>query len=339
MKSVNLFYISVLTLGIAGVYFLNLGKVATVSFYGFAESNDTYINYNYPVVVKKLMVVDGQSVKKGDTLMTLARIKSKEVLADQTYRIAELRAQEAIWKQKNKQDLKEIELSVDNKLRDIDIQIESLKKQRQFKQSLAEDLHSVTISDDQYKPIDDKLYALEIEKKSLISSLELKQSGINNELQIGTNPYREQINKLEAEIIFDESQKVQYTSVTAPSDGLIGQVSCKEEEHIPSFQTLMSFYEPHTETIKGYVHEDMKLNVGLGDHFKVTSLKDKTISYAGKVVGLGSRIVEIPSRLRKIPELKTYGREVIIEITKKNSFLQKEKVSIVFVSAKTKTNE
>jgi hypothetical protein len=78
----------------------------------------------------------------------------------------------------------------------------------------------------------------------------------------------------------------------------------------------------------------MKVNVSQGDKFTVTSLKDKTMTYSGSVVGLGSRIVEIPSRLRKIPELKIYGREVIIEITKENSFLQKEKVSISF--AKTK---
>lgn len=334
MKSFNVFYFAVVLLGVFGVYFLSVNKSESISFYGFAESNDTYINYNYPVVVKKLMVVNGQSVSKGDTLMTLARIKSKEILADQTYRIAELKAQELIWREKNNQNLKEAQLNTDNKLEDIELQILALKKQRAFKQSLAEDLNSVTISDDQYKPIDDKIYALESEKTNINSSLELRQKGINDQLRLGINPYRQQIKKLEAEIAFDESQKVQYISVTAPNNGIIGLVSCKEEEHIQSFQTLMSFYEPHTGTIKGYVHEDMKVNVSQGDKFTVTSLKDKTMTYSGSVVGLGSRIVEIPSRLRKIPELKIYGREVIIEITKENSFLQKEKVSISFVKTK-----
>jgi hypothetical protein len=41
---------------------------------------------------------------------------------------------------------------------------------------------------------------------------------------------------------------------------------------------------------------------------------------------LGSRIVEIPERLRKNPDLKTYGREVLIAIPPSNLFLQKEKV-------------
>jgi hypothetical protein len=46
----------------------------------------------------------------------------------------------------------------------------------------------------------------------------------------------------------------------------------------------------------------------------------------GVISGLGHRIIEIPERLRKIPELRTYGREVLIEIPNNNHFLQKEKV-------------
>jgi len=95
----------------------------------------------------------------------------------------------------------------------------------------------------------------------------------------------------------------------------------------------LSFYEPHSGVIKGYVHEDLTLQVQLGDQFKATSLKDERMSYPGKVIGLGSRIVEIPTRLRKIPEVKNYGREVLVEISKDNRFLQKEKVSLRFISS------
>jgi hypothetical protein len=49
------------------------------------------------------------------------------------------------------------------------------------------------------------------------------------------------------------------------------------------------------------------------------------------VIGMGHRIVEIPERLRKIPEIKTYGREVLIQIPSDNKFLQKEKVVLTFI--------
>lgn len=93
----------------------------------------------------------------------------------------------------------------------------------------------------------------------------------------------------------------------------------------------MTFYEPHSGIIKGFVHEDLTLEVEIGQSFSILSLKDERINYPGKVIGLGSRIVEIPSRLRKIETVKAYGREVLIEISKENSFLQKEKVSIKFI--------
>jgi len=99
---------------------------------------------------------------------------------------------------------------------------------------------------------------------------------------------------------------------------------------VPSFNTLLSFYEPHSGLIKGYVHEDLTLQVALDDIYAISSLKDADIQYDGKVIGLGSRIVEIPTRLRKITEVKTYGREVLLEISRDNQFLQKEKVSIGF---------
>jgi len=109
---------------------------------------------------------------------------------------------------------------------------------------------------------------------------------------------------------------------------LIGNIYCKEAEHVPAYKTLLSFYEPHSALIRGFVHENMTLSVDIGHRFTVSSLKDETITYEGKVVGLGSRIVEIPVRLRKMEQVKTYGREVLVSIPKDNLFLQKEKVAM-----------
>ena len=54
-------------------------------------------------------------------------------------------------------------------------------------------------------------------------------------------------------------------------------------------------------------------------------------SCRGIVTGLGSRVVETPVRLRKIPEVSTYGREILVSIPPDNSFIQKEKVVIEFL--------
>jgi hypothetical protein len=127
---------------------------------------------------------------------------------------------------------------------------------------------------------------------------------------------------------FEEGQKVLPFIVKAPAAGIVGNIEVREAEHVQSFQTLLSFYEPHSSIVRGYVHEDQTARVALDNQLQVYSLKEEGLTYHGKVIGLGSRIVEIPTRLRKLPDFKTYGREVIVEISPQNVFLQKEKIGV-----------
>ena len=327
----NLFHITVPLVGVALFFLLRSNQQVELSFFGFAESNETEINYNYPVVVDEISVTPGQAVKAGDVLMKISRIKAKESLEDQTFRIAELQAEEALWRQKKQNERTELELSKQTRLSEMERKITQVENELQFKKSLADGLSSITApSEAAYKPLEEELEELRADKQNIEQNFALKIDGLQKELRIGNTPYRERIRRLNAEKAFDDTQKVQHITVTAPADGLIGNIACKAEEHIPSYTTLLSFYEPHSGIIKGYVHEKLTLKVQLGDVFEIASLKDASIKYEGKVIGLGSRIVEIPTRLRKMPDLKTYGREVLVEITKNNTFLQKEKVSLRF---------
>jgi len=263
--------------------------------------------------------------------MRLSRRKAKESLEDQSFRIAELKAEEALWRQKKQSDLAELELAKQTKQEEVDAKIRQVEKELTFKKSITEELKSISPSKSAYQPLEEELTELKAEKESISETYALRINALRKELRLGNSPFQEQLNRLKAEQEFEASQKVQYITVAAPSDGLIGNISCKEEEHIPSYTTLLSFYEPHSGLIKGYVHEDLTMQVQLGDSFEAASLKDEYMVYPGKVIGLGSRIVEIPTRLRKIPEIKNYGREVLVEIDKDNRFLQKEKVSLRFI--------
>jgi multidrug resistance efflux pump len=331
MGKLNLFYIAVIIIGITLFAVLRPDFNQDLSFYGFAESTETEINYNHPVVVDRILVKPGQVVSMGEVLLQLSRIKSSETLQDQDFRIAELQAEEAIWRQKQENEIEELTLSHQTQLSELDSKIESAKNELAFKKSLIENLKSIEPVESSYKPLEEELENYKRERIESIQNFNLKINGLKKELALGKSPYREHIKRLVAEKEFSASQQIQSIVVTAPSDGLIGNIMCKEEEHIPSYKTLLSFYEPHSGIIKGFVHEDLTLEVKLGDKFNIASLKDETINYSGTVIGLGSRIVEIPTRLRKIDAIKSYGREVLIEISKENSFLQKEKVSITYI--------
>lgn len=332
MKKFNLFYFVIVVTGIFLFAVLRPDNPQELSFFGVAESRATEINYNYPVVVDEILVKPGQAVKAGQVLLRLSRRKSKETLEDQRFRIAELKAEEALWEEKQRNKIEELELEHQSKLAEIDRKIESVQKELAYKKSLIAGLGSIEPVQASYKPLEEELERYMQQKDELNRLHTFKIESLREELQLGKNPYREQINRLIAESEFEESQKVQPIIVTAPTDGLVGDISCKEAEHISSYKTLLTFYEPHSGIIKGYVHEDLIMEVEIGQKFCVSSLKDESVKYQGTVIGLGSRIVEIPARLRKIEALKAYGREVLIEISKDNTFLQKEKVSITHCS-------
>lgn len=324
----NFFYLVVLLLGLSMFFLFRPPTTETLSFYGFAESAETTINYNYPVVVDRVLVRPGQEVAAGEPLLDISRRKSKETLADQQFRIAELHAEERLWRQRKENELNQIRQSSEDKLAGIDARLIALRRELAYKRSLAEGLTTITAGEAEYQPLENEIEDLEAERARWSTGRELKETSLNEEIRLGNNPYREQIRRLEAEASFEEDQKVQPFTVTAPAAGLVGNVNVREGEHLQSYSTLLTFYEPHSNIVRGYVHEDQITNVGLGDALEVYSLKKAGALYPGKVIGLGSRIVETPARLRKLPDFKTYGREVVIEISSDNVFLQKEKVGV-----------
>ena len=332
MKNVNIFYLSLFPLGIILFVVFALQSRETVSFYGFAETNETEINYNYPVVVNQIRVTPGQYVKKGDVLLNLSRMTTKEQMQDQDYLISELQTEEMMWQQGKQNDINVLRAERQLKLDELDTKLTELRQELAYQQSLTEELSTLKTDQANHQPLLDKIKAAQKEKQLMEESYALRLKALSDQKRMGKNPYREQIARLEAELKFDQDHRIQPITVTAPSDGLIGNIHCKEAEHISSFQTLISFYEPHPQYIKGYVHENLSLKVGVGDTFLIRSTKDAAIAYKGAVTGLGSRIVEIPERLRKMPDVRTYGREVSVKISPDNTFLQKEKVALELVS-------
>ena len=156
---------------------------------------------------------------------------------------------------------------------------------------------------------------------------------LRNELNAPDNPIKIQIDKLKTELGFVH-QEEEKLKLFAPTDGIVGTIFCKAGEQLPSFQTLITFYEENPTQVKAYVIEKLILKVKLGDSILVTSGNNPSDTNVGVVTGMGSRIVEIPERLRRNPMFKTYGREILIEIPPENNFLQKEKVTLKLATNK-----
>ena len=331
---INLFYPAVVVMGVILFFLLRPPGDDDVSFFGFAESNETAINYNYPVVVQEILVRPGEPVRAGQPLLHVSRRKAKETLSDQEYRIDELRAEERLYRARKQDQLAELRTRHSTRLLELDQQIAEAERELNNATRMFEGLRSIQPKTGDYQPLRDKVEDLKAIRARAQVQGDGQEATIENELRLGGTPYRVQVDRLRAEAAFDSTQREIPFTVTAPTDGLVGTLQVKEDEHVPSYETLLTFYEPHSRIVSGYIHEDQTARVNIGDRCEVYSLKDATSVYDALVIGLGSRIVSIPTRLRKLPDFETYGREVILEISYDNSFLQKEKVGIRVAGAK-----
>jgi multidrug resistance efflux pump len=328
MKYLRPYYIIALLVGGWIIWFNARGNSQAEEFYGFAENRDTEVNFNYPVVVKHIHVTEGEEIQEGALLFHLQRVQAQEELAEESFRISELKAESKAWRAEKAGALKIKEAEYQMELKSIDDKIDEISRELAYKKKIYSGINSLSGVPLDFSSMENEITDLKQQKKMLDSLFFIQRNTLEEEMKLGADPYNAEIQRMEARMTFDEAHQVQEIEIRAPFTGLVGNIQCKEEEHIPSFKTLMNFYEPNPTMVKGFIHEDLILKVKVGDILSIRSTTNPEIEIKGTVSGMGSRIIEIPSRLRKIPELKTYGREVLISIPESNSLIQKEKVII-----------
>ncbi len=302
----------------------------TEYFYGFAENQETEMNLEEDVQLIDILVSEGEAVSEGDTLL---RVR----IADLDYRLQkvdhetdDLRARERIWQAELLARIQQKSESIQRQREERALKLAQWEANLAFQKEIL-----ASVGDQTDKPM---ATPLALERQRILSgfqagisadSLELVE--LREELQIGITPFRIQKEKQASERDWLSIRK-KNMYITAPYDGLVGNIHGRVGEHQSSFSTLVTFYERHPTLVKGYVHESLLLQVKLHDSLDVVSIARPELFVRGQVVALGTRVVEIPERLRKIPELKTYGREILVAIPRKNDFLQKEKVQL-FIEA------
>lgn len=307
---------------------------AVENFYGFAETAETEINYNYPVEVEEILVLPGAVVEAGDVLMRVRRAREREQLADEAFRIRELRAEQRLTDAELAERDERLRLDYEAERAALVDQRAELAAEARYREELAGVFADGPAADapGRYNPLGDELDALDAELERLDLAYERRSAAVARARALAGEPVRAEVERLGASAAFDSAQANLTYEVVAPADGVVGNVHAKIAEHKSSFSPLVTFYEPHATQVKAYIHEDRILEAAVGDSVRVGAIATPDVAVGGVITGLGSRIVEIPSRLRRLPEYKTYGREVVVQIPADNPFLQREKVVLEFAS-------
>jgi multidrug resistance efflux pump len=333
MKKINILYWLILPALVYGIVKISQSfSHQADTFYGFAENKEAQITLEHPLAVNRIAVTPGQFVKKGDLLMEVTRTELDLKMSDVSHNISELEAKNHINRAELQSNINRLKAQRTGKVSDIQSRIQAIEAEMALNGLLVKDLSSIKIS--QAVAINNpntlKINALKEELRLVVQPLDVEIQHFEHELQ-AANPMQQEINRLKNQQVFfnNEQKKLR---IVAPADGLVGSIPCKEGENISAFTTLISFYEQSPNLVIGFVHESLVVQVKVGDSLNVVSSLHPKEMCRGKITGLGYRIVEIPERLRKVPEIKTYGREVLIAIPKVNNFLQKETVVLYLLN-------
>ncbi len=326
LKHINILYVAAIIAIIALWNINGQYNEEVLLFYGFAETKETEINLEHPVQVNKILVTTGESVTKNTPLIEVAHNKIPLKLDEILYEQEETELKQLTWKTDILAAIDKLEAKKAIKKSEINAKVVQIDAKLEQNRTLIKDLNSINKSENQNisTVTQNKINALNEELKMALLPLNAEITRLKASLK-RNNPYNAKLKKLQTEQSFYE-EKGRKLNIFAPSDGLIGNIHCKEAENISAFKTLVTFYEENPTLVKGYVHENLVIHVGVGDTITVSSSLIVDYNIKGKVVGLGSRIIEIPARLRKYQDIKTYGREILIQIPSNNKFLQKEKV-------------
>lgn len=338
IRGIGLLLVFVFLLVAAVVGIIVYSGQETTNFQGFAESNETIINSETSVSIKKVFVMEGDSVYKGQKL---AELESQEL----SIRIADIRSQLLQIETKRGMSEKEIKSKIlQNKaaeravISELRAQIQTLENQLKINKELSDGLKSVKIkkSASVKNPIEIQIKSLElaiVDRKKEFAEINRMYSKM---LESGETPENVEAEKLRAELESLEEQNANM-AVYAPFDGIVGSVFIKNGngekvffkggEKIAAYSPILSIVNKEPSFVKGYIPESHFSAIKIGDEVTIANTQTPQ-QIKGVVTGLGGRIIPLPVRLLKNPNIPLWGREIVVKIPENNGFILGEKVSI-----------
>lgn len=108
-------------------------------------------------------------------------------------------------------------------------------------------------------------------------------------------------------------------------EGHIGSVHYKNGESASPFDPILTMHKTTPTFVRGYIHENLSHKIAIHKKVTINALSSKQ-NVIGTIKSVGTRIIEFPERFRRSSESKIWGREVMVQLPKDNTYLLGEKV-------------
>jgi multidrug resistance efflux pump len=304
------------------------------TFYGIADAKEIVVSSGSPVEIRRILVVQGQMVNQGDTLLELHDPELQLRISQISHELSELRSRKTAHATLSKSEIRQLKAQQEERVSEILAEIGELEAQYNLNRQLVSELRSLdgektgaAAGTDSQNPILIKLESLKKLLALVQDPTRVYESRLANALSSDGDPLAEQVNRLEDELRILNGDRDRLV-ITAQISGLIGSVDFKPGEKVSPFIPILTLHVASPSFVRGYIHEDVYSQVAVKQKVGVQSTHDRKNKVEGEVIGVGARIVEYPARLRKRAEVLIWGREIIIRIPGDNRFLLGEKVLI-----------
>lgn len=299
------------------------------TFFGTAETESQSINMEYTALIERMYVRIGQQVKRGDTLAVVSRSELDRNSSDNSLEIVQLTTERNADKAILQRDRELLKASYATKQSELEAEIRVLETEKNLQADLRKAIGSTTTSTETSAS---NLKAQEIAglKRTISENekqLQEELKHVDAQIQTGESVYQAELKRLRKTSDFLDAERA-HLVITSPVDGYVESVGAGPNEIVQEYRELLKINPRQPNKVIGFVHESVEIPLLPGDTVFLSSVSRPDVVFSALLSGSSSRMVELPFRLRKFTELKTWGRELYIQLPADNPFYIGEKILI-----------
>ena len=319
---VNSFYILIVIL-IVGMFFVTrkLYHGDGQAWVGVAEARDYTISSEKQATVQSIHVVQGQAIKKGDTLIQLSSLKLVQDIERLQNKIATLQSEK-----KEKKNLANSDIELVRSMQTIEIsQLEKEITQADSEIKLNKSITGTNGNESLVSPLEEKITSLKEEINLRNQSTRIKINDITVKNNADQALLQNQIQLLQNELTLIQKEKENLVKISL-ADGVVETVPVKTGDEVDAYTELISVLPTHPTAVVGYLQSE-KNAPPIGTKVQIQGYNARWKSSNGKVIGYGA-VTSLPDILQKSTAVKAFGKEIFIELPLQNDFSTGEKILI-----------
>lgn len=295
------------------------------AFYGIAENQDVDLSLEHPVLVKRILVKEGEAVSEGQLLMELERTNVPFLRASLQQEQRQLEAEKEETMAKGRSRRQELEQAKITAAFELENELAILNAEQAQNEKLVQGLESVTTETSASK--NPEIIALQAEQATIAQPYDQQIGNLQKEVQAELRSLDTRLEQVALELT-ELAREEDALLLKAPVAGVIGRVNFVPGEQASARETLVNIYRQHPDQVTTYIPEGQLSSLRLGDSLVVRSVQDQDYFITGRIIGLGNKIRELPMRMRRDPAVQAWGREVLLRIPENNGLMQGERVLI-----------